>query len=549
MIHTREITDNLDYASVLSQGLIPDLLTAVQAQNLTTKRYSPMVYREKDFSFYGMFMDYVVRAGLRLRLTQPIELGTEPVADEIQMLSDELVSSYIDDLDTYRTSNNMNSIARAANRLVSLQYGRNLYSTQDIDKHVPTLVNICKDLSAEWERFAPYLTGTVRYNSEYRVDNIYGHPDIDTDSAILDIKNSSKFDNLAPASCLQVLAYHALRQSSDSKYVGFLLPMQRQVLVFDVSTWDAAPFRQFLLGRTQRSSTSLSAILARSLEVIMTGEPSVSFHSLQISQSSDNWGSHIAPRRKPKQTLDECVSDWCNAYGSLPCQVFISNPQGRVHNYHSADRLHTFNRISTIIAQGNMNVFIHAPYIINLSANKQDEETGEYWMQNLLNWTLDQGVSMGMKGVVVHTGARKSLSISDATSIMYNMVKQALEHATPNCPLLLETPCGEGTEICWRLEDLGNFCHLFTEEERARLGLCVDTCHVFAAGYDPLVYLQHWTQYVNLPVVLVHFNDSKDKQGSQKDRHAPAGTGHIGMDRMLAVSDWCLNNNIPIVTE
>jgi deoxyribonuclease-4 len=156
---------------------------------------------------------------------------------------------------------------------------------------------------------------------------------------------------------------------------------------------------------------------------------------------------------------------------------------------------------------------------------------------------------MGGCGVVVHTGARKHLSEPEALTIMEYMVRTALPHATEMCPLLLETPCNEGTEVCGKIEELGNFFFRFTSEERKKLGVCIDTCHVFSAGYDPLLYLQHWEKYCQTPIKLVHFNDSDRECGSCVDRHASPGQGHIGMDKMMAIAKWCSDRNIPMVRE
>lgn len=199
----------------------------------------------------------------------------------------------------------------------------------------------------------------------------------------------------------------------------------------------------------------------------------------------------------------------------------------------------------------NLTVFIHAPYVINLCANKSEIRDGKlvYWQQDILNVDLQLAAIMGCKGVVVHTGAQKLLTLEVARNTMYHMVSTALQYATEDCKLLLETPCGEGTEICTRLSELGEFCHLSSEEQRKKLGLCVDTCHVFAAGYDPLMYLQHWSEHMRVPICLVHFNDSKDPQGSHKDRHTPPGTGNIGPAKMQAIADWCVSHNIPMVVE
>lgn len=200
-----------------------------------------------------------------------------------------------------------------------------------------------------------------------------------------------------------------------------------------------------------------------------------------------------------------------------------------------------------MISHYNLVYYTHAAYVINLCANQCDN--GDYWQQKYLNEDLAFTSSIGGRGVVVHTGARKHRTEEEALLIMENMVRDALPYATESCPLLLETPCGEGTEVCSKIEDLGNFFLRFSEEELKKLGLCADTCHIFSSGYDPMTYLEHWEKYSPTPIKLVHFNDSKGTCGSCIDRHAAAGTGHIGMEKMVAIERWCTERSIPMVYE
>jgi deoxyribonuclease-4 len=309
--------------------------------------------------------------------------------------------------------------------------------------------------------------------------------------------------------------------------------MQRTLALFDLGAWDSRPYLQFLLSVAQTQ-----------LEFVVT---SALLSSLGQGAPPPIIGSHI---RKGKN-LARSLANYAQTFPEHPCQVFISRSQGRITDTAHAKLRHDIPEAANIVAGLNLSVFIHAPYIINLCANACDEtpQGTVYWQQDLINSQLTYGVQLGAKGVVVHTGARTHRPVIVAKITMYSMVKAALAFATPECPLLLETPCGEGTEICWRIEDLGNFFLMFSEAERTKLGLCVDTCHVFAAGYDPVDYLKHWDEHVPVKIHLVHYNDSLHPHGSHKDKHMPAGTGYIGTARMQAVAEWCQERNIAMVTE
>jgi deoxyribonuclease-4 len=200
------------------------------------------------------------------------------------------------------------------------------------------------------------------------------------------------------------------------------------------------------------------------------------------------------------------------------------------------------------IAESGLQYFTHAAYTINLCADHHGEDGN--WAQRSLDEDLQVTVDMGGRGVIVHTGACKGRPLEEALNTMEKMVRCALQYATKYCPLLLETPCGEGTEVCTNIQDLGSFFFRFTPEEREKLGVCIDTAHIWGAGYDnPVDYFKHWEQYCQTPIGLVHFNDSRSQCGDRTDKHAPPGQGYIGMEKMLAVGAWCQARGIPMVHE
>lgn len=106
MIRTRAIIKNLSYDKLVMEGIIPDLLplSSQSPTTIATKRYPPFVYSNKNedkFSFFGMLLDYVIRAGLRVNLTRKIDLGTDPNAEFIQTLPDKEMLEMMTHLSTY----------------------------------------------------------------------------------------------------------------------------------------------------------------------------------------------------------------------------------------------------------------------------------------------------------------------------------------------------------------------------------------------------------------------------------------------------------------
>jgi deoxyribonuclease-4 len=114
--------------------------------------------------------------------------------------------------------------------------------------------------------------------------------------------------------------------------------------------------------------------------------------------------------------------------------------------------------------------------------------------------------------------------------------------------VILETPAGQGTELLRTWEEFFGFVRRFGGDPRLRV--CIDTCHVFAAGEDPVVYVERAIRECEPGLVrLIHFNDSKGAAGSCVDRHEFVGAGHIGLARMTAIAVAASAAGIPCVYE
>ena len=149
--------------------------------------------------------------------------------------------------------------------------------------------------------------------------------------------------------------------------------------------------------------------------------------------------------------------------------------------------------------------------------------------------------------MVVHTGKYKDQDVESALNKMEISILKILDVATEGCPLIIETPAGQGTELCSGLTHFQTFYSRFKNDPR--LKICIDSCHVFSAGYDPEYYLNNWITKYPGSVTVVHFNDSEVCRGSRVDRHFTPGLGYIGYKRLWAVHEICRQNNIPMVRE
>lgn len=174
----------------------------------------------------------------------------------------------------------------------------------------------------------------------------------------------------------------------------------------------------------------------------------------------------------------------------------------------------------------------HDCYLINLAAPQT-----RLWRRcvDAFIEELRRAARLGIPHLITHPGAYTSSSEQAGL----RRVVQALDEAhdqTRGLPVttLLETTAGQGTSLGWKFEHLAEIIAGVRQPER--LGVCFDTCHVFAAGYplaDPRDYrrtMRHFDRVVGLHLIKAfHLNDSQRPLGSRVDRHAHIGEGHLGL--------------------
>ncbi|WP_339033291.1 deoxyribonuclease IV [Spiroplasma endosymbiont of Cantharis rufa] len=196
-------------------------------------------------------------------------------------------------------------------------------------------------------------------------------------------------------------------------------------------------------------------------------------------------------------------------------------------------------------------VICHGPYTINL-ANTVKPETFELGVR-LLKEELMRLEEIGVHTVVLHPGAAvgapRELALANVAKGL-NMVYKAL----PNTPVkvALETMSGKGTEVCITFEEIKTVLDLV--EQKDKVGVCFDTCHMHDAGYDVKnnfdEVVKEFDEKVGLDKLMaIHLNDSKNPISNHKDRHENIGYGYIGFDSLANIVHNPLFKEIPIVLE
>lgn len=232
-------------------------------------------------------------------------------------------------------------------------------------------------------------------------------------------------------------------------------------------------------------------------------------------------------------------------------QIFLNSPHQYNAKRKSEEELKQFK---IKVSEFDMKFVVHANYMLNF-CNPCDTYKHQQAVK-LLVADLNESVICGAIGVVIHMGKSLKLSNVDALSNYVKGVKKALKDSDNNSTIILETGAGQGTEICTSIDQLGKLYKKFTKIERKRLRICIDTCHVFAAGYDLTnkKSVDEFCELVNSElgwnnVACIHLNDSICPLNSKKDRHADIGKGCIGEDGLKCFVIQCADKNIPIVLE
>lgn len=239
------------------------------------------------------------------------------------------------------------------------------------------------------------------------------------------------------------------------------------------------------------------------------------------------------------------------AVGAEAIQVFVSNPRGWARadgdpGQDAALREH--------VAATGLPVFVHAPYLVNVGS--PDPVTGDRSVASLRH-ALRRGRDIGARGVVVHSG---SATDGDRAAGLRRASERLLpvlgELGDDDPDLLLEPMAGQGQLLCAELPGLEPYLDALAWHPRANV--CLDTCHVFAAGHDLTAprgvarlaaALRAATHDRGGRLRLVHANDSKDACGSHRDRHENIGSGQIGAAAFARLLRHPVTAGVPFIVE
>jgi len=255
-------------------------------------------------------------------------------------------------------------------------------------------------------------------------------------------------------------------------------------------------------------------------------------------------GAHMSTAGGADKAIERGASIGCTAI-----QIFVKNNNQWLGKSFTDETIQNFK---TLQQQSNMFVFAHTGYLINLASEKP--ENHEKSMQSMLQ-ELELAETLSLPFTVLHPGSHLGNGETTGINLLTKYLKQLIKQtAGYKVKILLETTAGQGTNLGYKFEQLAQM--LAGINEPSRTGICFDTCHAYAAGYDIKTkegYKKTWEEFDRIigidKLLAFHLNDSKTALGSRKDRHEHIGKGTLGLEAFRLLMNDKRFEKLPMVLE
>ena len=252
-------------------------------------------------------------------------------------------------------------------------------------------------------------------------------------------------------------------------------------------------------------------------------------------------GCHLSPAKGLAQ-----MAETAGRLGANTFQFFARNPRGsKAKELDPKDCKH-FQELLSKDCFGE--ILVHAPYTLNPSAEK--DETRDF-AEIVLRDDLERLGKMGLKLYNLHPGSHVGQGTEKGIERTCDLLNRIISDSFQGM-VLIETMSGSGSEIGGTFGEIREMIDRI--ERKDKIGVCLDTCHVYAAGYDiardPDLVLTEFDRVIGLNrLKYVHLNDSKFGCGMHKDRHAAIGEGEIGLEGIRRIISHPALRNLPFCLE
>ncbi len=253
-------------------------------------------------------------------------------------------------------------------------------------------------------------------------------------------------------------------------------------------------------------------------------------------------GAHTSIQGGLHHALEEGVS-----LGATTIQCFTANQRQWASKPLDPEAICTWKE--TISATGLKKIMSHASYLINLGSPKKEVRSKSL---HAFKKEIERCLSLEISFLNFHPGAALDSPIEECLDHIVEALcaTEPLFSSSSSLCLLLETTAGQGTCVGFCLEHLAYLLEKL--HKRIPLGVCIDTCHIFAAGYDISTepglhdYIEQFDKVIGLKhLYALHMNDSAKELGSRVDRHAHLGKGKIGLEGFKAIMQHPALSTLP----
>ena len=393
----------------------------------------------------------------------------------------------------------------------------------------------------------------IKFNYELLSMPIAGHPDIISSDTVYDVKTAFQWNRMRKDTTYQLLSYYALARKlgmNNITHIGLILPVQKSIVRIKMDKWDWKPFYDKLLETITLKANREKLYVCNTFDAF-------EFELLKRAVV----GNTLSRSKKFLDMFYYIIND------TKPFQFFIAGQ----NSYSLEMAANIKDKIRYALTKPNaVKGYIHSSYAFKLSNPWSDRRDGEEVPVLYRKWQklMELSIYMNISGVVIHTGQtcesnkNRAMTVDVALENMRNSVIEMAKFSTPKCKMLIESPAGQSGELLPSPEELASFYISLDDATKTHVALCVDTCHVFSAGYDPMEYI-NIIEDLGVPIELIHYNDSELPKGSHRDRHAAIpivypdingmpvikSYGYIGVEKLACVLNWAVERGISCVHE
>lgn len=257
-----------------------------------------------------------------------------------------------------------------------------------------------------------------------------------------------------------------------------------------------------------------------------------------------NLGKHVSIIGGIDNAPERAKDIGCNCF-----QIFVKNPRGWKGKELKKQEIINFQEKIKDLNMGD--VVVHSTYLINLAS--PNDKLWEKSIKGLKNDYVRSGKILA-NYLVLHPGSHTGSGIEQGVKRTSKAINRVLSEIDNDTIILLENVSGAGTTIGSNFTEIHDIIEGI--EHKERIGLCLDTCHVFAAGYDLCsneginILLDEINREIGLErLKVIHINDSKHDLGTNKDEHAHIGEGYIGMDGFEKIINNSRLKNLTYILE